>query len=61
MAAQTIATPEDFKTIYLSYAGAGFSAAPHFMQSAYFRFYNKVEGIANLYLAGAGASRRGHP
>ncbi len=47
-------TPEDFADRYLSYAGAGFSIAPHFTQSAYFRFHNKAEGIRNLYLTGAG-------
>ena len=47
-------TPEYFKSAYLSHAGAGFSIAPHFTQSAYFRFHNKAEGIKNLYLAGAG-------
>ncbi len=52
--AEMILTPEDFKTNYLSHAGAGFSIAPHFTQSAYFRFHNKAEGIRNLYLTGAG-------
>lgn len=47
-------TPEYFKSAYLSHAGAGFSIAPHFTQSAYFRFHNKAEGIKNLYLTGAG-------
>jgi phytoene desaturase len=51
---EMVFTPEDFKTNYLSHAGAGFSIAPHFTQSAYFRFHNKAEGIRNLYLAGAG-------
>ncbi len=54
MRAEIIMTPEDFKTNYLSHAGAGFSIAPHFTQSAYFRFHNKAEGIRNLYLTGAG-------
>jgi phytoene desaturase len=52
--AEMTLTPEDFKADYLSYAGAGFSIAPHFTQSAYFRFHNKAEGIRNLFLAGAG-------
>jgi phytoene desaturase len=52
--AEMMMTPEDFKTNYLSHAGAGFSIAPHFTQSAFFRFHNKAEGIKNLYLAGAG-------
>jgi phytoene desaturase len=54
MRAEMIMTPEDFKTNYLSHAGAGFSIAPHFTQSAFFRFHNKAEGIKNLYLTGAG-------
>ena len=47
-------TPEDFRADYLSEHGAGFSVAPLFRQSAWFRFHNKAEGIANLYLTGAG-------
>ncbi|MGA1773719.1 MAG: phytoene desaturase family protein, partial [Flavobacteriaceae bacterium] len=47
-------TPEDFKTDYLSEGGAGFSVAPLFTQSAWFRFHNKAEGPKNLYLVGAG-------
>ncbi len=47
-------TPEDFAKNYLSVAGAGFSIAPHFTQSAWFRFHNKAEGIDGLYLTGAG-------
>jgi len=47
-------TPDDFEERYLSVAGAGFSIAPHFTQSAWFRFHNRGEGIANLYLVGAG-------
>ena len=52
--AEFIMTPADFETRYLSYAGAGFSVAPYFTQSAWFRFHNKAEGIENLYLVGAG-------
>ncbi len=48
-------TPEDFETDYLSPAGAGFSIAPKFTQSAWFRFHNKAEGPENLYLVGAGS------
>ena len=48
-------TPEDFESRYLSPAGAGFSIAPHFRQSAWFRFHNRGEGPRNLYLAGAGS------
>ena len=47
-------TPEDFKKDYLSVGGAGFSVAPLFTQSAWFRFHNKAEGPENLYLVGAG-------
>lgn len=47
-------TPEDFKNDYLSVNGAGFSIAPIFRQSAWFRFHNQGEGIKNLYLVGAG-------
>jgi phytoene desaturase len=47
-------TPEDFEHDYLSRHGAGFSLAPLFRQSAWFRFHNKAEGIRNLFLVGAG-------
>jgi phytoene desaturase len=47
-------TPEDFEDRYLSPHGAGFSIAPIFRQSAWFRFHNKAEGPSNLYLVGAG-------
>lgn len=47
-------TPMDFLTNYLSPAGAGFSIAPHFTQSAWFRFHNRAEGPENLFLVGAG-------
>lgn len=47
-------TPENFQGDYLSAYGAGFSIAPLFRQSAWFRFHNKAEGIKNLYLVGAG-------
>jgi len=47
-------TPDDFAADYLSHLGAGFSIAPTFSQSAWFRFHNKAEGFENLYLAGAG-------
>ncbi len=47
-------TPNDFKRDYLSVNGAGFSVAPLFRQSAWFRFHNRAEGIRNLYLVGAG-------
>jgi phytoene desaturase len=47
-------TPRDLKHDYLSGNGAGFSVAPLFRQSAWFRFHNRAEGIRNLYLVGAG-------
>lgn len=47
-------TPEDFAHDYLSVHGTGFSIAPIFRQSAWFRFHNRAEGIRNLYLVGAG-------
>jgi len=47
-------TPENFADDYLSAYGAGFSVAPLFRQSAWFRFHNRAEGIKNLYLVGAG-------
>jgi len=47
-------TPDDFEHKYLSFRGAGFSIAPLFSQSAWFRFHNQAERIENLYLAGAG-------
>lgn len=52
--AEIIFTPEDFARNYLSHQGAGFSIAPHFTQSAWFRFHNRAEGIQGLYLTGAG-------
>lgn len=47
-------SPTDFKEDYLSVHGAGFSIAPIFRQSAWFRFHNKGEGVENLFLSGAG-------
>lgn len=47
-------TPADFKQDYLSVHGAGFSVAPIFRQSAWFRFHNRAEGVRNLFLVGAG-------
>jgi phytoene desaturase len=52
--AEMLFTPEDFAKNYLSYRGTGFSIAPHFTQSAWFRFHNRAEGIQGLYLTGAG-------
>ena len=47
-------TPLDFKQKYLSLWGSGFSIAPVFRQSAWFRFHNKDPRIQNLYFVGAG-------
>lgn len=47
-------TPKTFQHNYLSEHGAGFSIAPIFTQSAYFRFHNKSEDISSLYFVGAG-------
>jgi len=48
-------TPVDFKDDYRSMYGAGFSIAPIFLQSAWFRFHNRDPHIDNLYFAAAGA------
>ncbi|MEM1221396.1 MAG: phytoene desaturase family protein [Verrucomicrobiota bacterium] len=47
-------TPKDFSNDYLSSYGSGFSVAPIFSQSAWFRFHNRSEALDNLYLVGAG-------
>ncbi|MCH2158458.1 MAG: phytoene desaturase family protein [Oleiphilaceae bacterium] len=47
-------TPLDFKQNYNSEFGAGFSIAPLFYQSAWFRFHNRGESLDNLFLTGAG-------
>jgi phytoene desaturase len=52
--AEVCFTPLDFRENYLSHQGSGFSIAPHFTQSAWFRFHNRAEGIEGLYLTGAG-------
>ena len=48
-------TPIDFKNDYRSTHGAGFSIAPNFSQSAWFRYHNKDPHINNLFFAAAGA------
>ena len=48
-------TPEDFKRDYRSMHGAGFSIAPIFTQSAWFRYHNRDPHIPNLYFSAAGA------
>ena len=47
-------TPEDFAADYRSMYGAGFSIAPIFRQSAWFRFHNRDSKLKNLYFTGAG-------
>lgn len=49
-----IKTPRDFELDYSSVQGSGFSIAPTFQQSAWFRYHNLGEGPDNLYLCGAG-------
>jgi phytoene desaturase len=46
--------PTDFAQQYQSQWGAGFSIAPIFTQSAFFRFHNRAEDFENLYFVGAG-------
>ncbi len=47
--------PNDFKNDYNSMHGSGFSIAPIFTQSAWFRYHNKDKKIKNLYFSAAGA------
>lgn len=47
-------TPDDFEGKFNTLWGCGFSIAPLFMQSAWFRFHNKSEELQNLYFCGAG-------
>ena len=46
--------PRDFEDRLLSFRGAGFGLSPLLHQSAYFRFHNRADRPANLFLAGAG-------
>ena len=46
--------PRDFKANYRSTYGAGFSIAPVFSQSAWFRYHNRDPHIRNLFFVGAG-------
>ncbi len=48
-------TPEDFKKDYRSKHGTGFSIAPIFTQSAWFRYHNRDPHINNLYFSCAGS------
>lgn len=47
-------TPDYFRDELNTMHGTGFSIQPTFGQSAYFRFHNRSEDIANLYFVGAG-------
>jgi phytoene desaturase len=47
-------TPTYFRDELNTFNGSGFSIAPEFTQSAWFRFHNKAEGLKNLYFVGAG-------
>ena len=46
--------PTDFRDDYRSRHGAGFSIAPIFRQSAWFRYRNQDPRIRNLFFTGAG-------
>ena len=47
--------PKNFKNDYRSMYGSGFSIAPIFTQSAWFRYHNKDSKINNLYFSAAGS------
>jgi phytoene desaturase len=47
-------TPQTFQDELASEKGAAFSIQPVLRQSAYFRFHNRSEDVAGLYLVGAG-------
>ena len=47
-------SPNDFEDKFNTLWGCGFSIAPLFRQSAWFRFHNKSEELNNLYFCGAG-------
>ncbi|HEY7087111.1 MAG TPA: phytoene desaturase family protein, partial [Tepidisphaeraceae bacterium] len=51
---ESYVTPEFYRDELNTLHGTGFSIQPTFGQSAYFRFHNKSEDIANLYFVGAG-------
>ena len=54
LAVDFFVTPEHFRDNLNTLHGTGFSIQPTFGQSAYFRFHNKSEDVANLYFVGAG-------
>ncbi len=47
-------TPHYFADTLMSTHGSGFSIHPDLLQSAYFRFHNRSEECANLFMVGAG-------
>lgn len=47
-------TPDDFESKFNTLWGSGFSIAPLFRQSAWFRFHNQSEELENLFFCGAG-------
>ena len=47
-------SPYEFRSNYRAKHGAGFSIAPIFAQSAWFRYHNQDPHIENLFLTGAG-------
>jgi phytoene desaturase len=51
---ESFVTPLFYRDELNTLHGSGFSIQPTFWQSAYFRFHNKSEDIANLYFVGAG-------
>ena len=48
-------TPKSFKINYRSMWGAGFSIAPKFYQSAWFRYHNQDPKIKNIFFSAAGS------
>ena len=48
-------TPKDFENNYRSMYGAGFSIAPKFTQSAWFRYHNEDDNISNIFFSAAGS------
>ena len=50
-----IPNAKDFKNNYRSMYGAGFSIAPKFTQSAWFRYHNEDDNIPNIFFSAAGS------
>ena len=51
---EVMITPHHFAKQLRSHLGCGFSIAPRFQQSAWFRFHNRSPHLDGLYLVGAG-------